>query len=57
MTARLLLVSEPLPECLLCEQPTRRAVYDANGGLCTGCEAGVRRAAELLPTPHPERRS
>lgn len=55
MSARLHLVSEPLPECRLCEMPTRRAVHDALGGLCTACDAGVRRAAELLPA-RPESR-
>jgi hypothetical protein len=47
--------AQPLPECLLCEVPTARAAWVANGGLCTGCAAGVRRAAELLPA-RPENR-
>lgn len=38
MTAQ---VPQPLPECLGCEQPTRRDVYTANGGLCTACRADV----------------
>ena len=34
MTAKL---SEPLPECLGCEIPTRRDVHARNHGLCTAC--------------------
>jgi hypothetical protein len=34
----------PLPECSLCEAPTRRDVHDRNKGLCSLCagEATVR---------------
>lgn len=34
----------PLPECLLCERPTRRDVAERTGGLCSTCagEATVR---------------
>lgn len=53
MTARLQLVSEPLPECFLCEQPTRRQTWTANGGLCTDCASGVRRVADQLPPLFP----
>jgi hypothetical protein len=40
---------QPLPECLLCELPTRRATWTANGGLCSDCAGGMRRVAGLLP--------
>jgi len=40
--------AQPLPECRLCEMPTARAAWEAHGGLCTSCDAGIRRAAELL---------
>jgi hypothetical protein len=30
-------IAAPLPECLLCETPTRRDVHDRNGGLCSQC--------------------
>jgi hypothetical protein len=26
-----------LPECEMCTRPTKREVYNANGGLCTSC--------------------
>lgn len=54
---RLVLVSEPLPECHLCEAPTRRDVHEAHGGLCTACneafhrEAGRVAAWALPPAP------
>lgn len=35
-------VAAPLPECLLCEAPTRRDVYDATGGFCSECAPTVR---------------
>lgn len=38
MTARLAL---PLPECPGCDKPVRRAVAEANGGLCSGCAAAA----------------
>jgi hypothetical protein len=49
MSAHLALVPQPLPECLLCERPTVRNTWTANGGLCTDCHTGVRRATGLLP--------
>lgn len=30
---------QPLPECLVCERPTRRDVHAATGGLCSLCNA------------------
>lgn len=36
-TSRLSLVAEPLPECLGCERPTKRKVWDALHGLCSDC--------------------
>ena len=44
-----LVVPEPLPECELCERPTRRDAFEANGRLCTDCAEGIARAAALLP--------
>jgi hypothetical protein len=49
MTARLTLVSEPLPECALCERPTKRAAWEANGSLCSECAAGIDRTIGMLP--------
>lgn len=49
MTARLTLVSEPLPECALCERPTKRTVWQANGSLCTECTQGIDAAIDMLP--------
>lgn len=34
-------VPVPLPECPGCDRPVRRAVYDANGGLCSDCRTDV----------------
>ncbi len=28
----------PLPECTVCGTPTRRAVHNATGGLCSTCK-------------------
>lgn len=30
-------IARPLPECKLCETPTRRDTWLARGGLCTDC--------------------
>jgi hypothetical protein len=49
MTGRLVLVSEPLPECALCERPTKRAAWEANGSLCTECAQGIDRTIDMLP--------
>lgn len=49
VSARLVLVSEPLPECALCERPTKRAAWEANGSLCTECTQGIDRSIALLP--------
>jgi hypothetical protein len=45
-------VSAPLPECRLCERPTRRAVYAANRGLCSEC-ADVAETVRMLPVQLP----
>lgn len=39
-----ILTSAPLPECQLCETPTRRDVHERTGGFCSTCagEATVR---------------
>jgi len=31
-------LSEPLPECLACETPTRRDVHARTGGFCSACD-------------------
>lgn len=36
----------PLPECPICGEPVRRAVFDRNGGTCTACRGVV---ADLAP--------
>lgn len=41
--------ADPLPECSLCEAPTRRAVYDTNGGLCSTCVDGIADTVRMLP--------
>lgn len=48
MTARIR-IADPLPECALCESPTRRRTYEANGGLCSRCTAGIWTASRSLP--------
>jgi hypothetical protein len=54
---RRLKVAAPLPECRLCDRPTARAVWLANGGLCSECDEGVSgvaatvRMARLPPAP------
>lgn len=42
-------VSPPLPECRLCEAPTLRAAWEANGELCTGCADGIGDTVRMLP--------
>lgn len=42
-------IAIPLPECALCERPTRRATLDANGGLCSACATGVADTVRMLP--------
>jgi hypothetical protein len=58
VSRRLVLVSEPLPECLLCETPTSRAVHEENAGLCTACNeafhAQARRVAARGLPPAPD---
>ena len=34
----------PLPECAMCEAPTRRDAHDRNGGLCSECAGQLVRA-------------
>lgn len=47
MSAR---TADPLPECALCELPTARAVWEANGGLCSDCTRGIADTVRMLPT-------
>jgi hypothetical protein len=42
-------VAEPLPECRLCEQPTKRTVWEANGELCTDCVGVLVDTVRMLP--------
>lgn len=54
MTGRLeLIVPPPLPECQLCERPTRRATWEANAGLCSECSDAIRATAAMLPPVTP----
>lgn len=46
MTAR---IAEPLPECDLCEAPTKREVWEENGRLCTRCSKGIADTVRMLP--------
>lgn len=43
------IIAEPLPECSLCEQPTRREAWEENGQLCTGCSSGIADTVRMLP--------
>lgn len=40
--------SQPLPECVVCERPTRRETHERNGGYCSRCKS-LRPA--YVPTP------
>lgn len=42
-------VAEPLPECELCERPTHREAWEANGHLCTDCCRGIADTVRMLP--------
>jgi hypothetical protein len=42
-------IAEPLPECRLCERPTLRAVWEANGELCSDCVAVIADTIKMLP--------
>jgi hypothetical protein len=39
----------PLPECRLCEAPTKRETWEANGELCTPCTQIVADTVRMLP--------
>lgn len=43
----------PLPECRLCEAPTHRATWEANGELCTPCLTGIGDTVRMLPVALP----
>jgi hypothetical protein len=43
-----LVVPAPLPECRLCERPTRRDVHERYAGLCSDCNDGVQAIADRL---------
>lgn len=48
-------VADPLPECQLCERPTRRATHERNRGLCNDCTHGIAETVRMLPVrtaPH-----
>lgn len=40
-----------LPECPICGDPVRRAAWDANGGVCTGCRDLVADRPQLVAEP------
>jgi hypothetical protein len=42
-------VAAPLPECRLCETPTQRAAWEANGELCTACLSVIADTVRMLP--------
>lgn len=42
-------IAEPLPECELCERPTHRATWEANGRLCTPCSTGIADTVRMVP--------
>lgn len=46
--------ASPLPECELCEIPTARTVWEANGRLCTRCSTGIAATVRMLPVRDPE---
>lgn len=46
MTVR---IADPLPECELCETPTRRDAWEDNGHLCTPCTRGIADTVRMLP--------
>lgn len=53
MTRRrhLVLVAEPLPECRLCEAPTKRDVWDRLRGLCSACNDTAQALADRIGSP------
>jgi hypothetical protein len=44
-------IAEPLPECQLCERPTKRSVHDKNKGLCNACATGIEDTVRMLIPP------
>jgi hypothetical protein len=46
-----ILLPPPLPECELCGEATRRAAFEANGGLCSACARGLADTVRMLPVP------
>lgn len=42
-------VAAPLPECRLCERPTLRATWEANGELCTECADTITDTVRMIP--------
>lgn len=44
-------IARPLPECRLCEQPTKRPVWLANGGLCSSCSEGIDATVKMVRLP------
>jgi hypothetical protein len=41
--------AQPLPECRMCEAPTKRDHWEANGELCTPCADGIAKTVRMLP--------
>lgn len=44
-------IARPLPECGSCEQPTKRATWLANGGLCTDCADVIDATVKMVRLP------
>jgi hypothetical protein len=44
-------IARPLPECRLCESPTRRSVWLENAGLCTECVDGIAATVRMVRLP------
>lgn len=41
----------PLPECRMCETPTRRQTFERTGGFCSDCSDGIAETVKMLPVP------
>ena len=44
-------IARPLPECELCEEPTKRRVWLANAGLCSSCVDGIDATVRMVRLP------
>jgi hypothetical protein len=41
--------ADPLPECSLCGQPTKRTTHERYGGLCSACSRGIADTVRMVP--------